>query len=158
MATPQKSHVRLAYAAFLLAGIALTMIVVGALYVLTGEDPWDPLGDYPVQEVLSVEDGHVLVEGTKCNDSNGPVRVRGTFNWQRVSPRGFIVSLGEGVAVREVGCVTQTFDNTIPAEVLEVNKPGDVWRLLGTETPINGREGVPVTWQTENFELLETEE
>lgn len=117
--------------------------------------PWNPIGDFPEQEVTEVNDTFVHVVGTKCYDED--VTVRGSFGWQRVDPPGFAITLGEGVADREAGCLTQEFDNNIPASVLDANTPGATWRITGTETPFDDdREGLPRVWQTEPFTLKPT--
>lgn len=118
---------------------------------------WNPLGEYPTQEVRAVRATEVDVHGIKCNDSDAPVTVRGTgISWQRVNPRGAIIesSPGGGTAERPPGCLGQDFTNAIPEQVFAEDLPGALWRITGTEVPFeDGREGVPRTWETELFDV-----
>jgi hypothetical protein len=143
--------------------VTITAIVSVAFTALTvihafEPEPWDPLGDYPLQVVLEVNDDHVITEGIKCNASREDVQVRGEFGWQRVDPSGFAFPIGQGTGVRTPGCERFTFQNNIPDEVRNADLPGAQWRIVGTETPFRaeGADGVPHTWQTETFELSVT--
>lgn len=131
-------------------------VLAGLAVLLTQNETWDPLGDYPIQEATVQPDGTVFSVGIKCNDSDSPVSIRGSFTWQKVEPPGFNLT-NEGTGVRDPGCTRSEFINTPPAEVLAVNNPGDVWKLTGIEYPINedGTEGEPRVWETNTFILTE---
>ena len=135
-----------ARAAVVILAVSVVMFIAAALQ---GDGPgsWDPLGDYPVQEVLEVTDTHVIVEGTKCNDSNAPVDVEGFVQWRRLDPLGFVhqsfpPESGVSRGTRIVGCETRIFENAIPAEVIAADSPGD-------------RVPIPRPWHTEAFVLTE---
>lgn len=126
---------------------------------------FDPLGDYPPQDVIADErhgvptvtaadDVHVV--GIKCNESDAPVQVAGHAAWQSVDPPGTVITVGEGTAIREPGCERFEFVNPVPPDVLARTRElgGRVlWRITGTETPIRGDgiRGVPRTWTTETL-------
>jgi hypothetical protein len=131
------------------------------------ERPWNPLGAYPVQlvdvphgeELPVIRLGDVVpVTGTKCV-RDGPVQISGVLSWQAIDPPGGNIQVGTGERVQRTGCVTQTFENPIPPAVVEViaaqharGLTDPVWRITGTETPVNGvRTGVPRVWVTDNF-------
>ena len=137
------------------AAVALAALVVVGYAYLTVDELWNPLGEYPVQEVTEITDAAVFTHGIKCNDSDEPVNVAGSFGWQRLSPSGFAITLGEGRGVRIPGCEEFSFTNDIPDEVREADAPGTLWAVVGTETPIaaDGTEGVPRRWATVAFEL-----
>lgn len=117
--------------------------------------PWDPIGEFPVQTVLQVTDEFVEIEGTKCYDE--AVQVVGAMSWRSVDPLGTTVEVGNGSVRREVGCLTQTFENSIPPEVrAAVDRGVTGWVINGSETPVDdiqGRNGVPRGWTTERFDL-----
>jgi len=148
------SRARRAGLAAVSAFLVLLLVLEVAILVGLFEEPdWSPLGPYPVQDVVEIDETFVRVLGTKCSDE--AVTVRGSFGWQRVDPPGFAVTLGEGTDQREAGCHTREFRNDVPTAVAEVNQPGDVWRILGSETPVtaDGVEGVELGWETEPFVL-----
>lgn len=135
--------------------VALVSLVV-SLWVVSQDDLYDPLGEYPVQSVDEVTATTITTTGTKCNASHQDVEIVGTFNWFRVIPPGFGTEPVNGARTAIPGCETNTFTNTIPESVLAVNQPNDVWFLTGTEYPIDpatGERGAPRTWQTENFSI-----
>ena len=134
-----------------LIGMFAALAALGSVLLGLG-DPWDPIGEFPVQDVTEINEDFVHVVGTKCYDED--VSVRGEFGWQRVEPPGFAITLGAGQAEREEGCLTQEFNNDIPDEVREANTPGAVWRIVGEEVPFDeDREGLPRSWRTEDFVL-----
>lgn len=135
---------------------ALVLINAALIWLVIIEDgEWDPLGEYPLQEVLSVTTETVTVEGTKCNATDRPVRIKGSVAWQRVDPLGFVLAGGTGTNIRPPGCETETFENDIPASVTRADRPGSLWRIVGVEIPVepNGKEGRQVTFETEVFHL-----
>ena len=146
--------------ASLIANVVLSASLLGSAFVvwytLADEEPWNPLGEYPVQIVEVVSSTRIEVRGTKCNDTSEPVTVYGELSWRRAEPPGFSTDIRSGSTERIPGCTTQVFLNDIPEEVLALNRPGDLWAINGTEWPIdeNGERGIPRTWTTENFELL----
>lgn len=130
---------------------------------------WDPLGDYPEQQ--ATPEVHVLPEATsaeidvvatKCTKK--AVAVYGTSTWVSLDPPGAqVIVATAAVAAREKGCVTRTYHNLIPEEVLTRTKQyggNVVWRLTGVEVPVEGqRTGVPVQWQTTpvRIEIVDTD-
>jgi len=150
-----------------LAGVlAVALLVLSGVIVWTElrePAPWDPLAQYPPQAVLTPEvrlGGMVMVVGTKCADEH--VTVRGVLSWQAIDPPGAVITVGRGVAEREVGCTRTRYSNPIPPEVEEVIRDqhaagivAPVWRITGTETPFDDdRVGVSRTFTTDNFTVL----
>lgn len=140
-----------------------------ALFVTAGDPaPWNPLGDYPIQVVgplvprvggvatITVND-RVPIIGTKCNNADHKVDVRGMYEWKRVDPLGVAVPGAASGGVRLPGCTTFSFLNPIPdAIVADVLARGpSIWQITGIETPLDkdGGEGVPRTYQSENFRI-----
>lgn len=147
------------------------VVSIGVLilaFVVSRPDPlWDPLGDYPVQQVtgptphaFSVSDpaAAIPIRAIKCNNSDRPVKVRGTVEWRRVSPLGQVIAVGGGTAERTPGCQSFNYENTIPAEVREsvLTNGTSTWQISGEETPIreDGTRGESRAWQSENFKLV----
>lgn len=153
MATRLSRPQQVGLAAVSLLLVLLVVLEVAIILGVYDDDEWQPLGPYPVQDVLEINEAFVRVVGTKCAEED--VTVRGTYGWMRVEPPGFSVTLGEGTGGREAGCHTQEFRNDIPSTVSDLNEPGHVWIILGSETPVrdDGTEGVPLGWQTEEFVL-----
>ncbi len=159
-----------------LAAVALVLVAVASMLLwveLRGDDTFDPLGEYAEQDVTAEEnadglpvvaiDDPVEVVGTKCNDSDEPVRITGVLSWQARDPAGAVIEVGRGERVAEPGCIEQTFENLIPPEVRgliagqhEAGIPAPVWRISGREVPIdgNGAEGVARTFVTEDFVVV----
>lgn len=145
-----------AAAALFVLSAVLVVLLVGEL---RSNRPWDPLGEYPVQEVTNGPKipiaATVHVTATKCADVT--VDVRGSSSWASVTPPGTIIPSGQGAGQREAGCTVIDYENRIPDEVAAVVRAGGstVWRIVGTETPFEeGREGVPRAWRTEDFEIV----
>ena len=166
--SPHQKH-GLLTASLAMIAVGLTVLAVAVIIAIRAPTPWNPLGDYPEQKVLSrvpgvkgpavkVSDDAVIVQGTKC--ARVDVRVRGSSFWQSVDIPGTFVSAGAGVADRSAGCVKQTFANPLPPAVEQAAKVKDGphrWVIAGTETPIrpNGKtEGVPRAWSTEEFQVV----
>lgn len=144
----------------------------GALlfFALSRPEPFDPLGPYPVQRVaeerdrtdtptVSLRHPVVHVTGRKCTEGHG-YTISGVVAWQSVDPRGSGIVTGEATRDAVDGCETFRFRNDIPERVLAVMEAQvadglrPLWRITGTETPINGDgEGVPLTWVTEPFRV-----
>ena len=120
----------------------------------------DPLGDYDTQIVHNriegingpavVEGGVLFVTGTKCNATDAPVMVRVDRSWVRVDVGERIQVVFNGPGVRQPGCPTGDFENLLPPEIV----PG-VWYQTATDVPIvDGLDGVPRTWVTQNFTVV----
>lgn len=161
---------------WLMAVNLCVLLVVSAFTVdawLGARDRFDPLGDYPTQQILNetvsdvptltlLED--VIVEGIKCSNETRPVQVSGVTTWVSVEPPGSIIQVGEGTALRNPGCEEFVFVNPIPPDVadrtLELFRDGlgsVEWRITGIETPIreDGKRGEPRTWTTEPFLIID---
>lgn len=155
--------------------LAVGLFVLAAAIVfaeLRTPEVWDPLGDYPLQHVLSDVpgipgpaarlDGTVDVEAVKCGADEGVTNVSTELVWKSVDPPGAAWPRGGSVAERAPGCEAQVFSNQVPPEVRELvlaqidagyRRP--TWIITGTETPVRGAEtGVPRRWRTENFVLV----
>lgn len=134
---------------------------------------WDPLGEYPVQTILSRVpgvagpaaqiDGPVDVLATKCNNTDHAVSVTTELAWKSVDPAGTAWSRGTSLDQREPGCQSLRFDNVIPPEVralmqaqLDHGIEEPVWQIVGSETPVrdDGAEGVERRWSTQNFVIV----
>ena len=170
---------RMTIVLYTLATIFVLTAAIFARHALTdsGEGTYDPLGEYPVQVVEADEilrdgtkavfiTGPVVVEGTKCNDTNEEVEVEGVISWQAVDPPGNIIETGTGRGVRISGCTTQVFQNAIPDAVYDIlirqyerGITAPVWRLTGTDWPIDehGHRGESRRYKTENFAIVGVE-
>lgn len=149
-----------------LACIALSMAAILFLLVWRETTAFEPLGDYPEQEVISRLEGYddpsvfrsdiVVIRGTKCVNSKDPVAVAATSLWRLMEPVGpsVIVPYRNSITVRNHGCVTTEFRNRLPAEVT----PG-LWRMEGWDTVDSGdgRKQV-VAWYTQAFHVVPREE
>lgn len=146
---------QLAHFSTLLAAVSVACSIALFSLWLTQDKPYNPLGEYPIQEIVSTTATTVTVRGVKCVDVDVAVDIVGEFNWFRIVPPGFGTTPIGGAAVRVPGCQPFEFVNTIPSEVLAVNNPDvDLWYITGTEWPIDpatGQRGVSRTWRTENF-------
>lgn len=145
----------------LLSLLCAMMAVVLVADLLWWAEPtvWQPLGDYPQQNVVEITDKWVVADGVKCNNDDEPVLVYGTVAWRRVDPTGAVIETvtGIGTDVRQPGCIEQRFYNVIPDEVRAANLPGALWEIVGIETPLDGRRiGVPAVFETESFQLVTT--
>ena len=163
---------RLRRAAVLMTGsFVLMAFLVGTFVVapaLQRDDPrFDPFR-LPDQTVLSrvsgvigpaAHDGFVSVQGTKCNDSAMPVHVVSERSWQTAEPPGIIIGLPKGKGVLPVGCITQTFLDPIPPEVVIFNDRlltrglHPKWFVTALLTP-EGAHVVPRAWRTEPFRIM----
>ena len=142
--TPEAERVsiRAHRAARALIGITCLMFAVGGLIagrIIFHEDQWSPLGPYPTQQVdADVVDGMPTVAV-----SAGVVKVRGR---KCVTGSGY-----------------DMFVNTVPGPVAAAvhaqalaGVPAPVWRLTGTERPVDGeRVGAELSWATEPFVLVD---
>lgn len=148
-----RGHIVTMFALTGIAALALTFWV--GIQLSPENEPWDPLGEFPVQKVITQTAETVTVEGTKCYDEE--VTVVGAISWRSVDPLGTTVETGVGSVHRMPGCITQTFENTIPDAVLAAAERGvKGWVINGSETPVDdvqGRTGVPRGWTTETFYL-----
>ena len=164
-------------AVWALFAVAVALVVVAAslLYIeLRTPERWDPLGDYPTQQVLSrvpgvegpatTAHGTVDVTATKCSNADEPIEIDTELAWRSVDPGGAAWSRGHSQAVRDPGCTSLRFDNPIPPQVRalvaaqhDAGYPAPVWQIVGVETPVrhNGTEGVETRWRTENFTIVD---
>ena len=155
-----------------LAGVA---IIAWLIVLQVAAPPFDPLGDYAVQRVVNpLRPGDTAVvlapgeaadvRGTKCNQADRPVKVRGSYGWSSVDPGGsYVAVIVNAENQRAPGCTTQTFRNDMPDGVTDLvarwARDGvfrSVWKITGTELPIepeSGAYGVPRVWVTDNFTI-----
>lgn len=159
-------------------GVGMIAVLVAGVAVVRASravEPFDPLGDFPVQRVNSQVAGvagpavsateSLSVTGTKC--SRQDVTVSGHHSWTSIDPPGTIVETGRTSGVRRTkGCTSQTFANPIPAEVTERVRElaaqgvtRSVWELTGEECPQAPAGLTPVcrSWQSQNFTIVVTE-
>ena len=157
------------------AVVAMTLLVVATVYVVVLKPgPYNPLGEYPVQQVVSTVPGvmgpavHVggvvIVEGTKCNESGEVVGIEASLAWSSIDPRVGSVQIFDAVpGTREPGCPAFHFENEMPAEVIRRTQAAFVrghdavvWQIAGVETPISpdGHRGNPRAFQTQNFTIV----
>lgn len=143
--------------------VASTVVLAASLHI--GQRDWAPLYGYtPVQDTEPTEimvDGpgslQITSTGTKC--ARQPVTVQGQSVWRSVDPPGSNVPVGAPVSAnRPRGCVTITYINIVPREVVSLTARlgGRVrWELTGVETPSDARHaaGVPAVWRTEPIEI-----
>ena len=169
--------------ALLLSLLALGLLMGALGYkFLYDTDAWDPLSEYPEQtvvaddtylwedasaadgtiEVPAVPLGPVTVIGTKCADEN--VTISGDVAWLPTEPPGTPLGQAHGSITRGPGCLTRTFVNEPPDDVIAwAQKQLDagitpVMRIAGTDTPTrNGTAGEPRGWSTEPFAFTEAE-
>lgn len=175
--TPEAERVRIRAhrAARALIGITCLMFAAGGLIagrIIFHEDQWSPLGPYPTQQVdadvvdgmptVAVSAGVVKVRGRKCVTGSG-YDIVGSAAWQSIDPRGTIIDAGQGSRPATDGCTSFTFVNTVPGPVAAAvhaqalaGVPAPVWRLTGTERPVDGeRVGAELSWATEPFVLVD---
>lgn len=143
-----------------LMSVSLLALAVSAI-AYQRRHAWEPLGDYPVQTVLSrvdgvegpavAEGGTLEVRATKCTapDIREQVGVAGFYVWQRIEPTRLQVEGGEGTGFRQPGCDTRVFSNPLPREI----GPG-LWHLAGQETAERGASSQTRYWRTENFRVV----
>lgn len=160
---------RIVLAVLVLAFVAQSAILL--TQALTS--PYDPLGDYPQQEVLNdagptglptVEPGEgVMVEATKCNTTDEPVQGFVSIRWVSQEPRGSSIPVvTDSPTTIYPGCSTDIFDNGVPERVRERDAElrgtsgiPVAWRIVGFEQPVSedGELGVGVSWTTDTFVL-----
>ena len=130
--------------------------------------PFAPLGPFPEQTVdeprdisgfpvVSLSHPIVRVTGEKCESGTG-YQVTGTVIWQSMRPRGTSIRTGDGTRDAKGGCTEFSYRNDIPPDVKATMRRQladglhPLWRITGTETPVNDQgPGVPLTWTTEPF-------
>lgn len=151
--------------AYPVIAVLVALLAWLAWLVVTDDDLWNPLGEYPIQIVAELEQelgGDVEVTGIKCNNTDEPVTVRGSLSWRSVDPAGTTVLVGEGVADRQPGCVATTFVNPQPDEVqartvelCDTGLESVAWQIVGIETPTRETgDGVPRSYQSENITII----
>lgn len=103
---------------------------------------WDPLGNYPIQEVIAPRDDivpspggenfeegvslpvlywdeEIEVHATKCvKPEEGIIQIEGDFAWTSDEPPGRNIEAGGGVGPRGPGCVNYNYRNPLPDEVM----------------------------------------
>lgn len=153
------------------AATAVIVILVLLIAFNVGETLWelrsiqqeyDPLGDFPEQEVLNKDnkvrsDEFVVVAGTKCNDSDHDVVIAGELRWRSVEPSGTSFTVFAGVGDLPPGCNTEVFHNPVPEQVADLAEQGlAMWEINGTNWPIDedGNRGRPRDFTTETIEVV----
>ena len=147
---------------------SVVSLQVGLL--VSQHEPWNPLGNYPEQIVTSRVSGingpavhttrKLFVTGTKCNNTDKEVAIRGSTFWQAVNPdgtnTGIIIPGFIGVGIRPPGCITRHFNNLIPLDVvIAVNAGIKLWILSGSDVPVRpSGTGVPHLWRTQPFMII----
>jgi hypothetical protein len=130
--------------------VAVAVLTVVTVAIVLSLFTPDPLGDYPLQQVIAVTDTAVIVEGTKCVDADEPIHVAGGYSWYSADTPGLVIGRVEVATIRQPGCTTVRYSNAYPESIT----PG-TWHLAGEECPINpntgARNGRCRRWQTENF-------
>lgn len=160
--------------AFVGLGLASALIGVATFEVWQDANRWDPLGNYPVQTLLTADgttpigeptyylDDDITVRGVKCVDSDAPVQVSGVMSWTSIEPPGSIIEVGRGVATRDPGCTQATYSNPIPpavmgriAALVADGVEQSTWRISGVETPQrDGETGEQRAWSTPTFTII----
>lgn len=176
---------------FGIVAISWTLLAVGAgmFFLYEKENQFDPLGsvsgsEYTIQTVLNTVPGvpgpaievptsgpanvSLRVTGVKCNNSDKPVSIRGSWWWRSQVPSAAPIKQAANSpagSFRPPGCIgrstEQPYINLLPDEVINAMQkharqgyPEQTWILVGEETPFresDGREGVTHQWQTINF-------
>lgn len=149
--------------AILFGLVMLGFLAVNAVLLWRATQPFEPLGDYPVQVVhnrLPGIEGPALylgdtarITGTKCVNAKEPIPVMGRSIWISRDERApNIIWQGPGVgqvSLRSPGCTTRIFANVLPEGIT----PG-TWRLEGSDTATQGsRQQVKPYW-SEDFRIL----
>lgn len=163
--------------------VAFVLGVASFMFVdyLVTPPPFNPWGQFPVQDVLpegasditingvsevfSLSDVEVIgVTATRCTVVEEPVEVGGTVHWFIVVPpaKQYTTNTREGGTELLPGCTTSTFRNVIPDEVrtdvekLLKTEPYVIMNIHGYTVPYEDGEeaGVRKTWTTENFALV----
>lgn len=156
----------------LIAGVVLVLLLQGVLLLIqVFGQPYDPLGDYPPQDVSNIEgdSGYpvvlpgdpLTVIGTKCNTTDKVLGTVGSVRWTTIEPLGTSIETSSNApGERPPGCVENTFSNPVPAEVLARNQKlydsgsgSVIWVFRGYEQPVasDGTLGVGRSWETEPF-------
>lgn len=157
------------------AALALAFGILVGIYVVQAfqPEPFDPLGEYPIQQVANTVPGvsgpavllgqDLSVSGTKCNDTNKQVAVRGQYEWVLTVPPGTTVPHPPGTGIRLPGCTAFVFSNPMPDRVIarsqslyEQTGKNPVWRISGFEIPYDEEHGAGVkqTFVSENFTVV----
>jgi len=159
-----------------LFGLALGVLVTVTVAHLREEHPWNPLGPYRDQHVLTpvvpfgadvlvagveYRDGRPTPFGTKCTSET--VTVKTTRAWRTTRPVGSHIPTAQAVSTRSRGCEPKpTYRNQVPEAVLvrvaalcKTDGSAPVWRLTGEDTPIRpgGERGIPHVWRTGEFTI-----
>lgn len=140
----------------ILAGVTIVLaMAMGAFFTgaqVIKSQKWDPLAQYPVQQVVAERESstplpggenyeedvtipvyywneEVEVEATKCvKVEEDIVQVEGNLAWVSDEPPGRIIDAGTGVGPRGPGCVNYSYRNPIPdnvkAELEELKEQG----------------------------------
>jgi len=142
------------------AVLVLVLNVITMLWLYWPDSDFEPMygtGFDAPQEVTqtTIKVGQPInVTGvTKCNSSDRLVSSAGTLHWKRLEPSITYVPGFSGAATTRLPheCVTQSFENAMPADV----GPG-VWQLTGQELVYFGGQLVQtLTWETQSFTVTE---
>lgn len=166
---PKKSNWN-KYKWLLLIPVFLVQFYVLSNIAKTSPEVYDPLGNYPTQEVLNTIPGvsgpalrvgeTLNITAIKCNNAKKDVEITGAKFWNLIEPRGTNIPDGKGVGVRKAGCETFHYENPIPQSVLDrtksilsQGKPYAVWKLSGYETPTQKPNGVQRVWESVEFRI-----
>lgn len=154
-------------ALFLLV-LTLSAIVALQQFVIHNDEGPKKYLDYPDQKIANHIDGleipavlldnSVQSQGTKCNNSKAPVKLKGVVFWASVNPAGTTLETGHGSNERKVGCETTSYTTLIPEIVKQktldlsqvIQNKCVAWKMTGIETPDNPKI-LPETWQSETF-------
>lgn len=151
------------------AALAVALMFFALAYWSSRDAQWDPLGDYPTQQVLNKNhtvgrDETVDVTAQKCA-REPKVAIRATLSWVPVDHSEFAVTPNAPgrLSYRYSSCgktpdvTIYSYTNPIPPGVLAILDQRGLhsWRITGTDTPFDeeGKPGVPRTWTTETFTI-----
>jgi len=157
---------------FVILMLLVILIAVQITYILTRSEP-KKLLNYPEQIILNPHNHSageipeiglsqsVLSQGTKCNTSSEPISVKGELFWRPIAPGGKSILVAKGASIKEPGCFTTDYDQSIPrqvynetCELITKGYKNVTWQLTGTEIPTDPYI-LPETWITEPFILVD---
>ena len=139
------------------AALAATVLIAVTGYTaLRAGDQWNPLGEFPVQQVIapgpfSISAGDTIpIDATLCW-GDAPVNATAEIVWVRLEPGGFRIEAFTSVRDHAAGCESGHFENVMPEGI----QPG-TWIITGLVTPLREQgTGVPRAWETTRFEVVE---
>ena len=153
--------------------IIFSFAIVAAALILKPKDPYTPLYGYETRQVVDengtvvpnpvvhLSDPMVRIRGTKCSEDR--TIITGQLNWLSVEPPGQIIPGISGQAERDPGCITRTYENTLPQAVIESvrhqlrTRDHVTWSLTGEENAIDkkGQKTQTITYRSVNFDIVE---